>query len=176
MKFASFGPLLAVASVAALLFAVFHLDSGRAASPATGQPLPELVLPEVRDPGREFRSEELVGEPALLNVWASWCPPCLAELPLLISVTDEVRIYGLNYKDKREDAVKWLERNGNAFIKSGHDPEGEAARKFGIYGVPETFVIDRNGRIVHRHTGPISVREWAHVFRPLIRQLQKAPG
>ena len=116
-----------------------------------------------------------MGEPALLNVWASWCPPCLAELPLLISVTDEVRIYGLNYKDKREDAVKWLERNGNAFIKSGHDPEGEVARKFGIYGVPETFVIDRNGRIVHRHTGPISVREWAHMFRPLIQRLQNEP-
>jgi cytochrome c biogenesis protein CcmG/thiol:disulfide interchange protein DsbE len=71
--------------------------------------------------------------------------------------------------------VKWLEVNGNAYIKSGHDPEGEVARKFGVYGVPETFVIDRNGRIVHRHTGPISVREWAHVFRPLIQRLQADP-
>lgn len=95
--------------------------------------------------------------------------------PLLISVTDEVRIYGLNYKDKREDAVKWLDRNGNAFIKSGHDPDGEVARKFRLYGVPETFVIDRNGRIVHRHTGPISVREWAHVFRPLSLLTSRSP-
>ena len=168
-------PLVAAASVATLLLVGLHRDPGFAASPPKGKPLPEFVLPEVRDPGSEFRSEELVGEPALLNVWASWCPPCLAELPLLISVTDEVRIYGLNYKDKREDAVKWLERNGNAFIKSGHDPEGEVARKFGIYGVPETFVIDRNGRIAHRHTGPISVREWAHVFRPLVQRLQNEP-
>ena len=164
--------LVAVASIATLFLVGLHRDPGFAASPSEGKPLPEFVLPAVRDPGSDFRSEELVGEPALLNVWASWCPPCLAELPLLISVTDEVRIYGLNYKDKREDAVKWLERNGNAFIKSGHDPEGEVARKFGIYGVPETFVIDRSGRIVHRHTGPISVREWAHVFRPLIQRLQ----
>ena len=106
-------------------------------------------------------------------MWASWCPPCLAELPLLISVTVEVRSYGLNYKDKRADAIRWLDRNGNAFIRSGHDPEGKVARRFGVYGVPETFVIDRNGRIVHRHTGPISVREWAHAFRPLIQQLHK---
>ena len=108
-------------------------------------------------------------------MWASWCPPCLAELPLLISVTDEVRIHGLNYKDKRGDAVNWLDQHGNAFIKSGHDREGDVARRFGAYGVPETFVIDRNGRIVHRHTGPISVREWANMFRPLIRQLQNEP-
>ena len=175
MNIAFSAPLVAVASVAALLLIGLHRDPGLAASPSDGKPLPEFVLPEVRDPSREFRTEEFAGEPALLNVWASWCPPCLAELPLLISVTDEVRIYGLNYKDKRADAVQWLERNGNPFIKSGHDPEGEVARKFGIYGVPETFVIDRNGRIVHRHTGPISVREWAHVFRPLVQQLQKAP-
>ena len=167
--------LVAAASVAALLLLALHQDPGFAASPSEGRPLPEFVLPEVRNPGSEFRSEELVGEPALLNVWASWCPPCLAELPLLISVTDEVRIFGLNYKDEREDAVKWLDRNGSAYIKSGHGPEGEVARKFGVYGVPETFVIGRNGRIVHRHTGPISVREWAHVLRPLIQQLQKAP-
>ena len=172
MKTAFSAPLVAVASVAALLLVGLHWDPGFAASPSAGRPLPEFVLPEVRDPGREFRSEELTGEPVLLNVRASWCPPCLVELPLLISVTDEVRIYGLNYKDKREDAVKWLERNGNAFIKSGHDPEGEVARKFGIYGVPETFVIDRKGRIVHRHTGPISVREWEQVFRPLVQRLQ----
>ena len=73
-------------------------------------------------------------------------------------IRPDVRIYGLNYKDERADAVNRLDRNGNAFIKSGHDPKGEVARKFGVYGVPETFVIDRNGRIVHRHTGPISVR------------------
>ena len=175
MKIAFSAPFVAVVSVAALVFIGLHWAPCLAASPEKGKPLPEYVLPEVRDPSREFRSEELAGAPALLNVWASWCPPCLAELPLLISITDEVRIFGLNYKDKREEAVKWLERNGNAFIKSGHDPEGEVARKFGIYGVPETFVIDRIGRIVHRHTGPISVREWARVFRPLIQQLQKGP-
>ena len=104
------GPFVAAASVAALLLLALHQDPGFAASPSGGKPLPEFVLPVVRNPGSEFRSEELVGEPALLNVWASWCPPCLAELPLLISVTDEVRIYGLNYKDKRADAVQWLDR------------------------------------------------------------------
>ena len=171
-----FGPqLVALASLTALIFAGLAPEPGLAASPPGAKPLPEFVLPQVRDPGGEFRSEELTGAPALINVWASWCPPCLAELPLLISVTDEVRIYGINYKDKRAEAVKWLEVNGNAYIKSGHDPEGEVARRFGVYGVPETFVIDRNGRIVHRHTGPISVREWAHVFRPLIQRLQAEP-
>ena len=169
-----FAARLAPLVSAALLVVGVAPEPGHAASPRAAKPLPEFVLPQVLAPGREFRSDELRGEPVLLNVWASWCPPCLAELPLLISVTDEVRIYGLNYKDKRVDAVKWLARNGNAFIKSGHDPEGEVARKLGVYGVPETFVIDRNGRIVHRHTGPISVREWAHTFRPLIQRLKNA--
>ena len=169
-----FAARLAPLVSAALLVVGVAPEPGHAASPRAAKPLPEFVLPQVLAPGREFRSDELRGEPVLLNVWASWCPPCLAELPLLISVTGEVRIYGLNYKDKRVDAVKWLARNGNAFIKSGHDPEGEVARKLGVYGVPETFVIDRNGRIVHRHTGPISVREWAHTFRPLIQRLKNA--
>ena len=160
---------------AGLLFVGPGPELGLAASPRAVKPLPEFVLPQVLDPGREFRSEELRGEPALLDVWASRCPPCLAELPLLISVTDEVRIYGLNCKDKRADAVNRLDRHGNAFIKRGHDPEGKVARRFGVYGVPETFVIDRNGRIAHCHTGPISVREWAHTFRPLLLQLHKEP-
>ena len=171
-----FGPqLVALASLSALIFVGFVPEPSLAASPPAAKPLPEFVLPQVREPGRDFRSEEVTGAPALINVWASWCPPCLAELPLLISVTDEVRIYGINYKDKRADAVKWLEVNGNAYIKSGHDPEGEVARRFGVYGVPETFVIDRNGRIVHRHTGPISAKEWAHTLRPLIQRLENAP-
>ena len=168
---ARFAPLF---SAAPLVVGVAP-EPGHAASPRAAKPLPDFVLPQVLAPGREFRSDELRGGPAHLNVWASWCPPCLAELPLLISVTDEVRIHGLNYKDKRADAVKWLDRYGNAFIKSGHAPEGKVARRFGVYGVPETFVIDRNGRIVHRHTGPNSLREWAHTFRPLIRQLYKEP-
>ena len=166
---------LALLVPSAILFLGLAHESGHAASPRAAKPLPDFVPPQVLAPGREFRSDELRGEPALLNVWASWCPPCLAELPLLISVTDEVRIYALNYKDTRADAVNWLDRHGNPFIKSGHDPEGKVARRFGVYGVPETFVIDRNGRIGHRHTGPISVRDWANTFRPLIRQLHKEP-
>ena len=171
-----FAARLAPLVSAALLVVGVAPEPGHAASPRAAKPLPEFVLPQVLAPGREFRSDELRGEPALHNVWASWCPPCLAELPLLISVTDEVRIYGINYKDKRGDAIRWLDQHGNAFFKSGHDPEREVARRFGIYGVPETFVIDRNGRTVHRHTGPISVREWANTFRPLIRQLHNEPG
>ena len=166
---------LALLVSAVFLFVGLPPEPGHGASPRAARPLPEFVLPQVRDPSGEFRSGELKGEPALLNVWASWCPPCLAELPLLISVTDVVRIYGLNYKDKRADAVKWLDRNANAFIKSGHDAQGKVARRFGVYGVPETFVIDRDARIVHRHTGPISVRERAKVFRPLIERLRSTP-
>ena len=172
----AFAPsFVALASMAALLLAGLDREPSLAGSLRVAKPVPQFVVPQVRDPSGEFRSAELTGEPALLNVWASWCAPCLAELPLLISVADEVRIYGLNYKDKRDDAVKWLEVNGIAFIKSGHDPQGEVARKFGVYGVPETFVMDREGRIVYRHTGPISAREWAHVFRPLIQRL-KSPA
>lgn len=172
MKISFAVPLVVFAAMAALLFVGLQRDPGVVASPLVDKPLPDFVLPEVRDPSREFRSEELKGEPALLNVWASWCPPCLAEHPLLMSVSDEVRVYGLNYKDERSDAVEWLERHGNPYTRIGHDPEGKVALDLGVYGVPETYVIDRDGRIVHKHTGPISVREFAQVFRPLIQRLQ----
>ena len=174
MKVSFAAPLVVFAAMAGLLFFGLHRDPGLVASPLLDKPLPDFVMSEVRTPGSRFRSDELTGEPALLNVWASWCPPCLAEHPLLMSVTDEVRVYGLNYKDKRADAVKWLDRHGDPYTRTGHDPDGKVALDLGVYGVPETFVIDRNGRIVHKHTGPISVREWAHTLRPLIQRLRKA--
>ena len=175
MKVSFAAPLVVFAAMAGLLFIGLHRDPGLVASPLVDKPLPDFALPEVRDPSREFRSEELTGEPALLNVWASWCAACLAEHPLLMSVADEVPIYGLNYKDKRADAVQWLERHGNPYVRSGHDLKGKVGLDLGVYGVPETFVIDRNGRIVHKHTGPISVREWANTFRPLLRRLREMP-
>ncbi|MCY4450460.1 MAG: DsbE family thiol:disulfide interchange protein [Immundisolibacterales bacterium] len=174
MKLSFAAPLVVFAAMAGLLFFGLHRDPGLVASPLLDQPLPDFVMSEVRDPDSQLRSDELTGEPALLNVWASWCPPCLAEHPLLMSVTDEVRIFGLNYKDERDDAVQWLDRYGDPYTRSGHDPDGRVALDLGVYGVPETFVIDRNGRIVHKHTGPISVKEWAHTFRPLIQRLKDA--
>lgn len=175
MKLSFAAPLVVFAAMAGLLFFGLHRDPGLVASPLLDEPLPDFVMSEVRDPDSRFRSDELTGEPALLNVWASWCPPCLAEHPLLMSIADEVRVYGLNYKDERADAVQWLERHGDPYTRSGHDLEGKVALDLGVYGVPETFVIDRNGRIMHKHTGPISVKEWEHTLRPLIQRLKKAP-
>ena len=168
-------PLVAVASVATLLFADLHRGAVLAASPAKGKPLPEFVLPEVRNPGSEFRSEELVGEPALLNVWASWCPPCLAELPLLISVTDEVRILRAQLQGQARGRGE-MARTKRQCVHQERSRSGRRSRsEVRHLRRAGDFVIDRNGRIVHRHIGPISVREWAHVFRPLVQRRQSEP-
>ena len=176
MKLSFAAPLVVFAAMAGLLFAGLHRDPGLVASPLVDKPLPGFALSEVRDPARELRSDEIKGEPALLNVWASWCVACLAEHPLLMSIADEVPIYGLNYKDERTDAVRWLGRHGNPYVRSGHDPKGKVGLDLGVYGVPETFVVNRNGRIVHKHTGPLSVRDWEETLRPLFRRLRDERG
>ena len=176
MKVSFAVPLLVFAAMAGLLLVGLHRDPGLVASPLLGGRLPGFTLSEVRDPASELRSRDLEGEPALLNVWASWCGACLAEHPLLMSVAGEVPIYGLNYKDERTDALQWLARHGNPYRRSGHDREGRVGLDLGVYGVPETFVVDREGRIVHKHTGPISTRDWEETIRPLLRRLRKESG
>ena len=174
MKLSLLAPLIVFAALAGLLYTGLERDPSEVPSPLVGRPLPAFVLSAVRDAKGEVRSEDIGKEgPALLNVWASWCAACRAEHPLLLAVSEETPIYGLNYKDERRDAVRWLDRFGDPYRRSGHDREGEAGLDLGVYGVPETFVVDRGGRIVHKHVGPLAVKDWEETIRPLLRRLRE---
>jgi cytochrome c biogenesis protein CcmG, thiol:disulfide interchange protein DsbE len=113
-----------------------------------------------------------------VNVWASWCASCRDEHPLLLELArqGEVPIYGLNYKDQWDEALAWLARFGNPYRDSAFDAQGRAGLDWGVYGVPETFVLDRQGRIRHKHIGVITRQDLEQTLLPLVRQLQQEPG
>ena len=176
MKVSFLVPLALFAALAGLLYTGLQRNPGVVSSPLVGRPLPAFTLPGVKR--GELRSDALGDSPSLLNVWASWCAACRAEHPLLLRLarSGEVPIYGLNYKDEREDAVRWLERFEDPYRLSGHDLDGKVGLELGVYGVPETFVIDREGRIAHKHIGPIAEKDWEETIRPLLRRLRADSG
>jgi cytochrome c biogenesis protein CcmG, thiol:disulfide interchange protein DsbE len=142
-------------------------------SPLIDKPVPAFVLPTLAAPEVSLAAQDLKGKVWLLNVWASWCVACRAEHPLLVDLakTGAVPIYGLNYKDKREDALRWLANFGNPYQASLSDTSGLVGIDLGVYGVPETFVIDRNGLIRYKHTGPVTAEALRDTILPLIGKL-----
>ncbi len=144
-------------------------------SPLVGKPAPAFALPTLTDPQRTFKSEEMRGKVWLLNAWASWCAACQDEHPLLLQLSRSglVPIYGLDYKDERPNALAWLEELGNPYTLNLSDTDGRVAIDYGIYGVPETFVIDRNGVIRYKHTGPITEEALQQKIIPLVKELQR---
>ncbi|MFT5351396.1 MAG: cytochrome c biogenesis protein CcmG/thiol:disulfide interchange protein DsbE, partial [Gammaproteobacteria bacterium] len=119
-------------------------------------------------------AEKLQGEVVLLNVWASWCVSCRYEHPILLAYASrgEVDVYGLNYKDTRKDALQWLEQYGDPYKISAFDPLGRTGIDFGVYGVPETYVLDKDGIIRYKHIGPISQGDLETIIEPLIKKLR----
>lgn len=150
------------------------LDPREVPSPFIGKPAPAFTLPQVADASKTLSPADLKGQVYLLNVWASWCVSCREEHPVLVelSKTKAVPIYGLNYKDEREDALGWLRRFGNPYTASAFDADGRVGINWGVYGVPETFVVDKQGIIRHKQTGPITPEILETKLLPLIRQLQ----
>ena len=142
-------------------------------SPLIGKVVPDFTLPLLHDPARNFSPKEMAGRVWLLNVWASWCPPCLEEHPVIteLAKSGATPIVGLNYKDGRDDALAWLKRNGDPFVVSVHDPAGRVGLEYGVYGVPETYVIDKRGVIRYKHIGPLNPESAAKKIRPLLLQL-----
>ena len=157
-----FLPLLVFAAIAALLFAGVLMYSGKdnsaIASPLIGKPVPAFSLPVLGEPTRLVGARDLAGKPYLLNVWGSWCVNCREEHPQLLALrrSGRIRIVGYNYKDAPEEAARWLQAFGNPYDLVIADEEGRAALDFGIYGAPETFVVDAQGIIRWKHVGPIS--------------------
>ena len=165
---------VAIFAVVAGYFAVgLTRDPGTLPSALLDKPAPEFALPPLIPEKPGLATADLKGKPVLVNVWASWCVPCRAEHPLLIRLAREVPIFGFNYKDKAEDAKRFLAELGDPYVRIGTDPSGRAGIDWGVYGVPETFVIDADGRIRHRHVGPLTERAIAETIRPLLKSLSR---
>ncbi|MDH5189932.1 MAG: DsbE family thiol:disulfide interchange protein [Gammaproteobacteria bacterium] len=171
-------PLGIFIALVILLGVGLTLNPREVPSPFIGKPAPAFVLPTVHDTNKQFSHEEFKGKVSLFNVWASWCVACREEHPLLVelSKTSDIPIYGLNYKDKIADAKRWLKTLGNPYIDSASDIEGKAGFNWGVYGVPETFLIDKKGIIRYKKIGPITTQDLKEKILPLVKQLRGEAG
>ncbi|MFQ5509865.1 MAG: DsbE family thiol:disulfide interchange protein [Leptospirillia bacterium] len=142
-------------------------------SPLIDKPAPAFDLPQLHQDGARFSTEDMKGKVWMFNVWASWCVSCRQEHPLLVQLArgGEVPIYGLNYKDQNDDAKAWLARFGNPYVLSAVDADGRVGIDYGVYGVPETYVIDKAGIIRYKHIGPLTPKALDEIVLPLVREL-----
>lgn len=161
--------------VAVLIAFVFGLgrDPGILPSPLIGRPVPQFSLPPVKGRQLGLATGDLEGQVSLVNVFASWCVACREEHPLLMRLKAQgvVPIHGLNYKDKPDDAARWLDGMGDPYTRTGADLDGRVAIDWGVYGVPETFVVDARGRIAFKRVGPITPEILDSEILPLISRL-----
>jgi cytochrome c biogenesis protein CcmG/thiol:disulfide interchange protein DsbE len=169
-------PLAIFAALVGFLFAGLGLNPREVPSPLIGKPAPAFRLPQLHAPDRQFTRDDMLGQVWLLNIWASWCVSCRDEHPLLeaLAKSKVVPIVGLNYKDKPDDAKAWLSRYGDPYALSVTDADGRIGIDWGVYGVPETFVIDKAGVIRRKHIGPVTRDSLEKKILPLVRELQKS--
>ncbi len=163
-------PLSFIALIA-LLGIGLSLNPREVPSPLIGKNAPPFELPRLDDPAKTFTQKEMLGKVWVLNVWASWCPPCLAEHPVVTDLSKSVPVVGLNYKDSRDDALPWLARNGNPYQLSVYDAKGRIAIDYGVYGVPETYLIDQKGVIRYKHIGPLTPEVAQKKLLPKVKEL-----
>ena len=168
-----FLPLIIFVVLLGFLAVGLSLNPREVPSPLINKPAPAFTLPTLAAPEKTFSLQDMRGKVWMLNVWASWCVACRVEHPVLVEFakTSAVPIYGLNYKDKRDDAMRWLANFGNPYQQSLLDTEGLVGIDFGVYGVPETFVIDKAGVIRLKHIGPVTPEALEKTILPLIRKL-----
>lgn len=149
------------------------LDPKHLSSSLLGKPLPMFEVLDLETPSTYLSSSELQGQMTLLNVWASWCESCIEEHVFLLRLAKKgVVIYGLNYKDHPLDAQKWLSEWGNPYRRVGIDKAGKTAIDLGVYGVPETFLIDAKGIVRYRHVGLLNTKVWEKFFLPKMKERQ----
>lgn len=166
-------PIAIFAGIGVLLYLGLFRDPSLVPSPLIGKPVPEFALGPVQGRTLGLSSEDLREEVTLVNVFASWCVACRDEHPLLMALDREgvIPIHGLNYKDAPPDAAAWLDALGDPYTRIGADLDGRVGLDWGVYGVPETFVVDRNGRIAYKHIGPVTPRVLDEIILPLVRGL-----
>lgn len=167
-------PLVVFGSLVILLWRGLSLDPQHLPSAKLGKPLPEFSLPILGHNKLQLTPSILNGEVSLLNVWASWCETCSEEQVFLTQLAQQgVAIYGLNYKDSPHDAREWLTEWGNPYKLVGEDLDGKVSIDLGVYGAPETFLVDKKGRIRYRHVGVLNRDIWRKEFLPRIKQLER---
>lgn len=169
-----FVPLAVFALVVGIGYAGFSLnDPHELPSALLDKPFPEFTAPRLDDPARTVARQDLLGAPVLVNVWATWCPTCAAEHDELIRIreTTGLRIVGVNYKDDRRAALRWLDTYGNPYDVVIQDPDGSLGVELGVYGAPESFLLDERGIIVYKRVGDINRRIWRDELGPRVGQL-----
>jgi cytochrome c biogenesis protein CcmG, thiol:disulfide interchange protein DsbE len=173
-RLALYGPAaLFIGVIVAFVFGL-QRDRDTLPSPLIGKPVPTFSLPPVKGRSSGLATSDLRGEVSLVNVFASWCVACREEHPVLMRLKAQgtVPIHGLNYKDKPDDAAKWLDQMGDPYTRTGADLDGRVAIDWGVYGVPETFVVDGRGRIAFKQVGPITPQIFETAILPLISALR----
>lgn len=174
-KFWYFIPLFIFIAIVLFFWKGMQQNPSMIPSPLINKPMPTVDEVSVDDnPEVKIKNQDFLGHITLLNVWASWCVSCQVEHPVLmdISRSGKVILYGLNYKDKRENAQNWLKQRGNPYVLDIYDPDGELGVNLGVYGTPETFLIDQNGIIRYKYIGPISPDVWQTDLLPRILKLE----
>jgi len=166
-------PLIGFVVLLALLLPGLWHNPRELPSVLLGQPMPEFALTALENPEQVLTPADLRGDIALLNVWATWCTACRLEHDMLLQLAEQgVPIYGINYKDERDKAIEWLYRLGDPYRLNIEDAEGRLGIDLGVYGAPETFLLDAEGVIQHRHAGPLDPEVWREAFLPRIRALR----
>jgi len=171
-----FLPAIIFILLAALLGIGLTLDPKKVPSPLIGKATPVFELPQLKQPDVNINTEVFKGKVSLLNVWATWCVSCRAEHEVLTAIANsgKVEIYGLNYKDERDAAKRWLQVYGDPYVASGFDQDGRVGIDWGVYGTPETFLIDQQGIIRHKVIGPVTTKIWQEELLPMISKLEQA--
>lgn len=173
-RLALFLPLLALLALGVMLLLGLQRDPSQLALVQQGKPLPEFQLADLLQPAQRIDNRTLPKQPFLLNVWGSWCPSCIVEHPFLMQLKQQgYLIYGLNYRDNPQSARQMLVTKGNPFVQVLNDHDGKLALALGVYGAPETYLIDGDGIIRFRYSGELDQTVWQQQFLPLLQQLRQ---
>ena len=168
-------PLIAVVVLIPILILGLQSDPRELPSQYIGKPAPEFDLPTLKDPQKRVSTADLRGQVSLVNIWATWCAGCRAEHNFLMQLHREqvIPIYAINWRDNRPGALDWLAQLGDPYVASGFDEEGRVGIDWGVYGAPETFLVNAEGHVLFRYTGPLNRTVWDQEFAPRILELKQ---
>ena len=166
-------PLIVVVIFIPILYLGLNNDPRHLPSQFIDKPAPVFDLPTLKDPSSRLTNENLKGQVSIVNIWATWCAGCRAEHQFLVQLakSGSTPIYGINWRDKKKDATQWLKELGDPYVASGFDTDGRIGIEWGVYGAPETFLVNAEGTVIYRFTGPLSWPLWQQEFEPRIAEI-----